>query len=322
MDELLACEGCELILVTGGAGFIGSNLVSELLKLGNRVRVLDNLSSGKRENLQNTDVDLVVGDICHWEDVKRAVAGVERVFHLAAAISVQESLVDPLLYFDINLTGSVNVLEASRQAEVRTVVLASSAAVYGSAEGTLSEDQEAEPLSPYAASKLGMEGIASFYRQAYGLETISLRFFNVYGPRQSLDSQYAAVIPRFIQAMLANKSPVIYGDGNQSRDFVYIQDVIQACIQAINNEVYSENAINIAYGKSTSVNRLASILHQILPEAPLPIHTKAREGEVYQSEAAIDRARAALGYRPDIALQEGLDSTVEWFRILKENTDP
>jgi UDP-glucose 4-epimerase len=221
---------------------------------------------------------------------------------------------NPLLYFEVNLLGSLNLFEACRLAGVKRVVAASSAAVYGSAEGCMSEEQVGEPLSPYAASKLNMEASARLYNQLYDLDVTVLRFFNVYGPGQSLTSPYAAVIPRFIQSLLANQAPVIYGDGEQTRDFVHVQDVVQACQLALYVDKIRSSALNIASGRSTSVNQLASFLHRILPQAPEPRHAEPRDGEVYHSVAAIERAVQALGYRPEIALEDGLDSTVEWFR--------
>lgn len=300
-------------MVTGGAGFIGSHLVRGLLEQGHRVRVLDDLSTGSEANLEGLEAEVVGGDIRDQEVVRHGVKDVRWVIHQAALVSVPGSLEDPVSCYEINLQGTLNLLWAAREARVELVVLASSAAVYGETNSPVAEDALKRPLSPYAASKLAMEEAALMYHRVYGLPVVCLRYFNVYGPRQRPDSPYAAVIPAFIRAMLAGQSPVIYGDGNQRRDFVHVDDVVRANLLAAESEAAVGQVLNISGGGAVTINELAEILHGILPEAPAPVHAPAREGDIYFSEAVLDRAEGALGYRPAVGLEEGLRSTVEWF---------
>ena len=301
-------------LVTGGAGFIGSHLVRGLLARGDRVRVLDNLSSGDRRNLDGLDVEFVEGDIRDRATVSRALQGVETVFHLAAMISVPESMADPRTCYDVNVIGSLNVLWGAHQAGVRRVVLSSSCAIYGDVAGPADEQAPVRPLSPYAASKLAMEEAGRLFTNAYGLPTVSLRYFNVYGPRQSPASPYAAVIPLFIQAMLSGQAPTINGDGRQTRDFVFVDDVVRANLLAAEREGAAGGVFNVSGGRSVSILELTSSLQEIIPNAPAPGFGPPRSGDVRFSAAVLSQAERALGYRPVVGLKDGLKGTVEWFR--------
>jgi len=300
-------------LVTGGAGFIGSHIVRGLLDRGDHVVVLDNLSTGHRSNLKDLEVELIEGDIRDKDVVQQAMHSVDVVHHQAAYVSSPASLEEPGECYEINLNGSVNILNAAREAGVRRVVMASSAAVYGEAEGPVQESDETAPGTPYAASKLAMEEAANLYTHTFQVPTICLRYFNVYGPRQSLESAYAAAIPIFIAAMLGKEPPTIYGDGGQSRDFVYVDDVVHANLLASELEISEGGVFNIASGDSISITRLVEILHRLMPEAPAPVQAPPREGDIYTSVANISYAERALGYHPRIDLEEGLEHTVQWF---------
>jgi nucleoside-diphosphate-sugar epimerase len=302
------------ILITGGAGFIGSHLVSAIVARGDTVRVLDDLSSGSKANLTGLDVDLFVGDICDAGTVTHAVETIDTIFHLAAFVSVPASMEDPAACYETNVIGSLNILQAARQAGARRVVLASSAAVYGERDETVSESDVSDPVSPYAASKLSMEHLAQMFTRAYDLETVCLRFFNVFGPRQSPDSPYAAAIPRFTQDLIDNNQVTILGDGSQTRDFVYIDDVVQGILKAAEVAGVAGEVFNLAGGKSISILELVDILHRFFPEAMEQKYGPAREGDIRFSQANIDKAIEALGYRPEVSVEEGLKRTVEWFR--------
>lgn len=309
-------------LVTGGAGFIGSHLVRALAARGDRVRVLDDLSTGRQGNLDGVEAELVVGDIRSPEAVAQAARGVDTVYHLAAMISVAETMADPLTCYDVNLRGSLNVLEGARKAGARAVVLASSAAVYGAAEGRVREDSPTRPLSPYGASKLAMEGAAALYAEAYQLPTVSLRPFNVYGPRQSPDSPYAAVIPLFIRRLLDGAPLTIDGDGRQTRDFVFVGDVVRAMILAAERAAGATGPINIGTGRAVSILSLAGALRSLIPAREPPAHGPPRPGDIRHSASDIRLARSALGYRPEVALEQGLKVTVQWFRECPRNVAP
>ena len=302
------------VLVTGGAGFIGSHLVERLLVEGHSVRVLDNLSRGRTEGLPAEGYELVEGDVRDRAIVKASLDGVDQVFHLAAQVSVPASTQAPVECYEVNLTGSLQVLDASRKAGVKRVVLASSAAVYGDFLGPVSETTPAAPLSPYAASKLGMEQAAKLFTESFGLPTVCLRFFNVYGPRQAPDSQYAAVIPGFIQAGLVQEPMVIHGDGQQRRDFVFVSDAVEASILAATREQAEGTVVNIGGGGSVTIRDLADNLQRLIPEAPKAILGPVREGDIRNSEAELSRAHALLGYHPATTLERGLEATIEWFR--------
>ena len=301
-------------LVTGGAGFIGSHIVRGLLHRGNHVVVLDNLSSGRRSNLKDLEVEFIEGDIRDKDVVEKAMRAVDVVHHHAAYVSSPASLEKPEECYEINLIGSVNILNAARESGVRRVVMASSAAVYGEAEGPVREEDGADPGTPYAASKLAMEEAANLYTTTFQVPTTCLRYFNVYGPRQSLESTYAAAIPIFITAMLAKEPPTIYGDGGQSRDFVYVDDVVHANNLASDTEGSEGGVFNIASGDSISIVNLVEILSGLIPEAPEPVQAPPREGDIYASLANISYAERALGYRPRIDLEDGLKLTVQWFQ--------
>ena len=302
------------VLVTGGAGFIGSHIVRDLLDRGDQVRVLDNLSTGSKANLAGLNIDFIEGDIRDAAVAQESIKNVDAVFHLAAFISVAGSMEDPLACYDANLNGSLNVLMQADKAGVRRVVLASSAAVYGESESTVDENHPPTPLSPYAASKLAMEQAAKLFSQSFNLETVCLRFFNAYGPRQSPDSPYAAAIPKFIQVMSAGEPVTIHGDGRQTRDFVYVGDIVNAMLLAADGESIDGRVFNIAGGNSVSINKLVETLQRFFPETPDPVFGPPRQGDLLFSEADISLAERALGYRPRIDLQAGLGITVEWFR--------
>jgi len=307
-----------MYIVTGGAGFIGSHLVRSLLDRGDRVRVLDNLSTGSEANLAGLDVEFIEGDIRNAVVVQESIKDVNFIFHLAAFISVAGSMEDPLACYDANLNGSLNVLMQASQAGVQRVVLASSAAVYGESEHIVAENYLLNPLSPYAASKLAMEQTAKLFSQSFSLETVCLRFFNAYGPRQSPDSPYAAAIPKFIQVMLAGEPATIHGDGKQTRDFVYVRDIVEAMLLAVDEDSIDGRVFNIGGGNSVPINELVEILQRFFPETPDPVFAPPRLGDLRFSEADISLAERALGYRPRIDLQEGLGNTVKWFRSRRE----
>jgi UDP-glucose 4-epimerase len=301
------------MLVSGGAGFIGSHLVRALVARGDDVLVLDNLSTGARANLANLPVELLVADLGEADQVRAATRGVDTVFHLGAMISVPASLDNPAGCYLTNVLGSLHVLEAARREHVRRVVLASSCAVYGDHEGPVAEDAASRPMSPYAQSKLAMEDLARLYASTFALETVCLRFFNVYGPRQDVRSAYAAVIPLFIQALLDGRPPTIHGDGRQTRDFVFVEDVVQAMLQASQAAVGAQ-VFNIGQGQSRTVLELAEVLATLVPGSPAAVFEPARAGDIRLSAADIGRATKALGYRPAYDLHRGLRATVEWMR--------
>ncbi len=303
-----------MVLVTGGAGFIGSHLVARLIKEGKSVRVIDDFSNGLPGDLPTDEIELVEADITYMPTLEAAVQGASVIFHLAALVSVPGSIDDPVRCYQVNVQGSLNVLSAAAKAGVKRVVLASSAAVYGESGVPVSEDAPKQPFSPYAASKWAMEEAALMFHRAYGLPIVCLRYFNVYGPRQRPDSMYAAVIPAFAIAMIRGEPITIYGDGEQRRDFVHVDDVVRANLLAAERDDAVGKVLNISGGGAVTINELAGILQVAIPDAPAPVHGPARDGDIYFSEAVIDRAWEALEYRPEVALVEGLQSTVEWFR--------
>lgn len=296
-------------LVTGGAGFIGSHLVEALVERGHRVRVLDNFSTGRPQNLAavRDRVEVLEGDVRDPRTVREAMEGVDVVAHLAAVVSVQASLEDPRTTMDVNVGGTLNVLEAARAAGVCRVLFASSAAVYGDhAALPLDESLPPRPLSPYAASKVAGEALCQAYRAAFGLSTLSLRFFNVYGPRQDPRSPYSGVISIFVDRMRRNLPPVIYGDGLQTRDFVYVTDVVDALIRGGEREEINEPALNVARGVETRILDLVALLNGILGTDLKPIFAPRRAGEVYRSAGSPRRLQDILGWRPRVSLEEGL----------------
>ncbi len=306
-----------LALVTGGAGFIGGHLVEGLLKAGWLVRVLDDLSAGSEQNLAHvTDqIEFTRGDIRDADLLGRVMDGVEVVFHKAAMASVPGSIAMPLLSNSINADGTLLVLETARQGGVRRVVYAASSAVYGDSEVLPKvETLPAAPLSPYALQKYTGEVYCRLYSVFYGLETVALRYFNVFGPRQDPNSDYAAVIPAFVTAAVSGKSPVIYGDGDQTRDFIYVENAVQANLLAADAERASGAVINIAAGKRTSLNDLWQNIRKIVETDVEPRYAAPREGDVRDSVADLALASDLLGYDPGVGLDEGLARTIESFR--------
>jgi UDP-glucose 4-epimerase len=304
-------------LVTGGAGFIGSHIVERLAREGHHVRVLDNLWSGKEANLQSIpgDIELIRADICDAQAVAEATRGVDVVFHEAALGSVPRSVADPMTTHEVNLTGTLNVMLAARDAKVRRVVYASSSSVYGETPVLPKHEQlTPQPLSPYALSKLAAEHYIRVFHHVYGLEAVSLRYFNIFGPRQDPESQYAAVVPRFVTALLEGKRPVIYGDGLQSRDFTYVENVVNANLLAAEAEGVAGQAFNVACGGRYSLLELLSKLKEIIDSDIDPIHEAARAGDVRDSQASIEKASKVLGYHVSVGFEEGLLRTVEWYR--------
>jgi UDP-glucose 4-epimerase len=305
------------VLVTGGGGFIGSHVAAALLDGGHTVRVLDNFATGSRSNVMalGDDVELVEGDIQSYERASKAVAGCEVVFHQAALPSVPRSVQDPLTTNATNVIGTLNVLLAARDHRVRRVVCASSSSVYGSSAGTAAkrEDQPAVPISPYATGKLAGEGYARSFHSVYGLETVALRYFNVFGPRQDPTSQYAAVIPNFIRALSAGEQPVIFGDGGQSRDFTYVENVVEANLLAMDAAGVAGNVYNVACGERVTINRLVAELRELLGSDVEPSYAAPRAGDIRHSLADLSKARTDLGYVPVVRLREGLRRTIEHF---------
>ncbi len=304
-------------LVTGGGGFIGSNIVRRLLSDGQAVRILDDFSTGRRENLSGIekDVELVEGDVRDNPTLKKALKGVRYVLHLAAIPSVVRSVEDPISTNSVNVCGTLKLLIEARDAGVERVVFSSSSSVYGDTP-TLpkQEDMNPLPLSPYALSKLTGEYYCRMFRDLYGLKTFSLRYFNVFGPRQNPKSQYAAVIPRFIDAVKNDQSPVIHGDGNQTRDFTFVEDVAAAnlcCCTA--PETSAGSVCNVGCGDRISINELATRIATIVGKNIKPAHDAPQKGDVRDSQADISRAKKLLGWTPQVNLDAGLRKTVEWF---------
>ncbi len=302
-------------LVTGGAGFIGSHITRTLLQNGNQVRILDNFSSGKRENLNGLDVELIEGDLRDASKVAEAVKGMDIVFHEAAFVSVAESMEKPLECLDVNVTGTSIVFEAARKAGVKRVVIASSAAVYGDSEVyPLSEDSPLRQLSPYATSKRIDEKYAELFTNYFGLEVAALRYFNVYGPRQRPDSMYAAAVPIFIRRMLDNKPITVYGDGGQTRDLVNVRDVVQANLLASEHPAAPGKIFNVCTGVETRLLDLLDILYEIFPNAPKHVHAEPRAGDIYRSIGTPKKIVETLGFKPSVTLAEGLKEAVEEMR--------
>ncbi|MBD3367711.1 MAG: NAD-dependent epimerase/dehydratase family protein [Candidatus Eisenbacteria bacterium] len=305
------------MLVTGGAGFIGSHIVERLLDLGHSVRVLDDFSTGRRENIAafESDVDLHVGDVRDLEAVRRAVDGVDVVFHEAALASVPRSVDDPVTSNEVNVGGTLNVLVAARDAGVGRLVYASSSSIYGdSPELPKREDMAPSPESPYAVGKLAGEHYCKVFSSLYGLECVALRYFNVFGPRQDPGSQYAAVVPIFTTALLSGRQCLIHGDGEQSRDFTYVANVVEANLLASGVDGVAGSVMNIACGDTITVNSLHDRLRTLTESDLEPEHGPERAGDVKHSYADVTRARELLGFSPKVPFDEGLESTVAWFR--------
>lgn len=304
-------------LVTGGGGFIGSNLVRQLLAEGKSVRVIDNFSTGRKENLEGveSDIEVLEGDIRDLELLDKAVSGVRFILHVAALPSVIRSVNDPLSTHDVNITGSLHLLVKARDAGVERVVLSSSSSVYGDTPVLpKQEEMRPMPLSPYAISKLCDEHYFRVFYQLYGLKTYSLRYFNVFGPRQDPKSQYAAVIPLFISAYQRGEPPTIYGDGGQTRDFTYVDNVVNANIACCTApDAAAGGVFNVACGDRTSVNELASMIAKLMGTDVKPSYEPARPGDVRDSQADNKQARALLGWSPSIGFEDGLRKTIDWF---------
>ena len=301
------------VLVTGGGGFIGSNLVRALLDRGDRVRVLDNFSTGNRRNLDGLDdVEIVEGELRSYERVHNAVRGVEVVFHQGALPSVPRSVQDPLTTGAVNVEGTLNVLLAARDEGVRRVVFASSSSVYGNS-GTLPrrEAQTPDPISPYAVAKLAAERYCVSFFRVYGLETVALRYFNVFGERQDPTSQYAAVVPRFVTAIAERRPVPIHGDGTQSRDFTYVGNVVAANLLAADRDDVGGSVLNVATGRQASVDELADAIGTVLGESVEKEYLPTRAGDVRDSWADVTEAERLLGYRTQVELEDGLRLTAE-----------
>jgi nucleoside-diphosphate-sugar epimerase len=312
-------------LITGGAGFIGSNIALELLKRGEEVRILDNFSTGRKINLVEMEhsVELIEGDIRDFWTVREAVDEVDFVIHQAALPSVPRSIKNPLTSNSVNIDGTLNLLEASKLANVRRFVFASSSSVYGDTpQLPKHEDMATDPLSPYAVTKLATEKYAKVFYNLYGLETVALRYFNIFGPRQDPGSEYAAVIPKFINAFLAGKRPIIYGNGEQSRDFTYIANAVEANLLAVTAPDAPGNYYNIACGGQFTLNQLIKVLQEIIGVDIEPIYEPARRGDILHSFADISRAEKGLNYKSKVDFASGLKTTVEWFSALFNSRTP
>lgn len=309
-------------LVTGGAGFIGSHIVERLVRRGARVRVIDNFLTGKRENLApfRGAIELLEGDVRDLAACRKAAAGIDAVLHQAALASVPRSTEDPILADAINVAGTLNLLVAARDAGARSFVLASSSAVYGDAPAVPQrEGKEGAPLSPYAAGKRAAEDYCRVFSSLYGLRTASLRYFNVFGPRQDPASDYAAVIPLFIAKLLRGEAPAIHGDGEQSRDFIYVGDAAEANLLAAAAPDLRGEAMNIASGASTTVNALAAKINAALGTRIASVHGAARQGDVRHSAADISAAAERIGFRPAVPFEEGLEMTIRWYRERRDS---
>ncbi len=305
-------------LVTGGAGFIGSNLVEALVANEDQVRVLDTFLTGKRENLEafRHQIELIEGDICELDTCRRAVDGVDYVLHQAALPSVPKSVELPVESNQSNVAGTVNVLVAARDAKVKRVVFAASSSAYGDTP-TLPkvEDMPVRPKSPYAIQKVAGEMYCSAFHQLYGLETVALRYFNIFGPRQDPTSFYSAVIPKFIAACLRDEAPTIFGDGETSRDFTYVANVVQANLKACSAGPESAGQVmNIACGGRVSLTELAQVVLEKVGTGKPAVYESERVGDVKHSLADIKKAEALLGYRPEVSFSEGIGRTVDWYR--------
>jgi nucleoside-diphosphate-sugar epimerase len=307
------------VLVTGGAGFIGSNLTEALLQGGHSVRVLDDFSTGKRENLifnkTYPSLEIVEGDIRDLNNCNKAIKGIKYVFHQAALPSVQRSVEDPKTSHAVNAGGTLNILLAAKEEGIKRLIYASSSSVYGDTP-TLPkhEGMPSDPLSPYALQKYIGEQYCRLFYQLYGLETISLRYFNIFGPKQDPNSIYSAVIPKFIDALLHDRPPIIFGDGDQSRDFTYIENVVQANLLAMSAEHLHGEAINIACGKRSSLNQLLNVLKRILKSELSPVYQEPRQGDVRHSLADIHKGKEIINYEPTVGVEMGLEKTVDFFR--------
>jgi len=304
-------------LVTGGAGFIGSHIVDALVGNGDKVTVLDDFSSGRMENLAGVmnKIELIKGDIRSKDLVKKAVDGVDYALHQAALRSVPKSLANPELYNDVNINGTLNILTASRDAKVKRVVVASSSSIYGDIDKFPErEDFLPQLISPYGLTKLAAEYYSRIFSMIYGLETVNLRYFNVFGPRQSLENEYAVVVPKFITCMLKDEPPPIHGDGKQTRDFTYVANVVQANIKSATTPGIKYEILNIACGKAYTVLDIVKYVNKILGKNILPAFGPIRAGDAKHTLADISKAKKLIGFKPEIGFEEGLKKTINYFK--------
>ncbi len=308
------------VLITGGAGFIGSHIAAALVEAGDEVRILDDFSTGFERNVEAAGVDEVFrASVTELEKVREAVKGCDYVFHEAALASVPRSVKDPLASNAVNVAGTLNVLVASRDEGVKRVIYAASSSAYGDSEVLPKvETMRERPKSPYAVAKLAGEQYVSVFAQVYGMETLAIRYFNVFGPRQDPDSPYAAVIPLFLDALLKGEPPTIHGDGEQSRDFTYVENVVHANLLALRAPKLSGEVVNVALGDRVTLNELYARLARLVGSSLDPVHGPVRTGDVRHSQADISRARELLGYEAQIPFDEGLRRTVEWYRASQE----
>ena len=303
------------VVITGAAGFIGSNIAHRLLE-ENEIIAIDNLSTGNKRNIIDIegDLDFIEANILNLEMLKNAFSGAEFVLHLGALPSVPRSVKDPVATNEVNITGTLNVLIAARDEGVKRVVFSSSSSVYGDTP-TLpkQESMKPNPLSPYAISKITGEYYCKNFYNLYGLETVALRYFNVFGPRQNPESQYAAVIPKFIKSLSSNLQPTVYGDGEQTRDFTYVENVIQANVKACTSNMAPGNVYNIGCGERYSINTLIALLNELLNKDIEPAYLEPREGDIRDSLADISSAEKDLDYKPNLDFKAGLKETIQWF---------
>lgn len=306
-------------LVTGGAGFIGSHIATALVERGDQVRVLDNFSTGHRSNLAHLkgNVEVIEGDLLDEDCARRAVEGVDCIFHEAALASVPRSVKNPLASNAACVTGTVTLLDAARKADVRRLVYAGSSSIYGDQPTkSKSETNLPAPLSPYAAAKLAGEYYGQAFTATYGLETVTIRYFNVFGPRQDPKSEYSAVIPAFVTAMLAGTPPTVHGDGMQSRDFTFVDNVVRGNLLAADAEKVSGRSINVACGSQTNLLELIAAINSVLGTDIKPVHGEPRLGDVRESLADISLARKLLGYEPVVDFEEGVRRSIDYYRSL------
>ncbi len=305
-----------LFLVTGGAGFVGSHIVEGLLARGKKVRVIDNFSTGSRKNLEHLlgKIELIEGDIRKVEDCRRACEGAAVVLHEAAVPSVPKSVVDPETSHTANVDGTFNMLMAAREAGVRRFVYAASSSAYGDVEvSPKHEDIRPQPKSPYAVNKLVGEYYCRTFYECFGLQTVSLRYFNVFGPRQDPKSQYAAAIPAFVTAILQDRRPVVYGDGEQSRDFTFVENVIEANVLAAGAPETHGEVVNVACGASVTINQIIARINELLGKSVEPVYEPMRAGDVMHSLADVRRAKEVIGYTPQVFFDDGLQRAIAWY---------
>lgn len=309
-------------LVTGGGGFIGSHIVNKLLEQGDSVRVLDNFSTGKRENLKDlvqqfngSRFEVMEADLRDAARLEESVQGVEVIFHEAAFVSVPQSMEEPQVCFDVNITGTSRLLDIARAAGVRRVILASSAAIYGESDAIpLVEETLPQPLSPYAVSKRVKEMYAELFTGSFGLEVVALRYFNVYGPRQRPDSMYAAAVPIFARRLLDGKPVNVYGDGGQTRDLINVRDVVRANLIASEHASAPGKIFNVCTGIETRILDLLEVLYELLPNSPPPQFVAPRPGDIYRSTGSPQKSRDELGFQAEVSLADGLKETIDWMR--------